>query len=156
MYQDLCVSSLRSNPQSAVADVKGLARIMLELFRDKVTDNLVEVKKLQSKTTDPVIQDCLDICSDEYGFANHTYIPEAFKYFERNSMIDALTNTGWAYDEVETCKESFGEAHRSSPLVARSKYAMHLSHIAVDIMSILAKKTSYGTITKDSDLAIRG
>ncbi|KAK2982819.1 hypothetical protein RJ640_021309 [Escallonia rubra] len=34
MYHDLCVSSLRSNPRSSGADVKGLARIILELFLD--------------------------------------------------------------------------------------------------------------------------
>ncbi|KAK3043246.1 hypothetical protein RJ639_002489 [Escallonia herrerae] len=141
MYPDLCVSSLRSNPHSAGADVKGLARIMLELFRDKATDNLVQVKKLQKMATDPVIQRCLNVCLIEYGLANDTYILAAFKYFESNLMADALTNTGWAYDGVETCEENFGEEHRSSLLTARNNHAMHISHIAEDIMSILAEKS---------------
>ncbi|KAK2975586.1 hypothetical protein RJ640_014073 [Escallonia rubra] len=141
MYHDLCVSSLRSNPHSAGADVKGLARIMLELFRDKAIDNLVQVKKLQSTATDPVIQRCLEVCSTEYGLANDTYIPVAFGYFESNSMAEAVTNTGWAYDEVETCEDEFGEEHRSSPLTAQNNYAMHISRIAEDIMSILVEKT---------------
>ncbi|KAK2975587.1 hypothetical protein RJ640_014074 [Escallonia rubra] len=122
-YHDLCVSSLRSNPHSAGADVKGLAHIMLELFFDKTKDNFVEVKKLQSAATDPIIQECLRICSEQYSMTIDSFIPAAFKDLESNSISDAIANTAWAYGGPETCEEAFTEQPtRPSPLTARNNY----------------------------------
>ncbi|KAK2982820.1 hypothetical protein RJ640_021310 [Escallonia rubra] len=137
MYHDLCVSSLKSNPKSAGADVKGLARIILELFLDAAKDNRVQVKKLLRGATDPAIQQCLDVCSDEYASAINVWIPLAFKYLELNSIPDAITEVSNASGDAETCEESFGELSRPSPLTANNNNVLHLGKIAEDIMSTL-------------------
>ncbi|XP_028053959.1 pectinesterase inhibitor-like [Camellia sinensis] len=61
---DLCNSTLRSDPRSAKADAKGLARIMIEAALTKASTTFNQVKKLLSKTTEPVLKGCLTICTD--------------------------------------------------------------------------------------------
>ncbi|KAK3011459.1 hypothetical protein RJ639_012757 [Escallonia herrerae] len=119
------------------ANVKGLARIILELFLDAAKDNLVQVKKLQSGATDPAIKQCLDVCSDEYSSAINVWIPLAFKYLESNSIPDAITEVSNASGDAETCEESFGEVSRQSPLTAENNHVLHLGKIDEGIMSIL-------------------
>ncbi|KAL7175364.1 hypothetical protein ACSBR2_029045 [Camellia fascicularis] len=63
---DLCNSTLRSDPRSAKADAKGLARIMLEAALTKASTTFNQVKKLLSKTTEPVLKGCLTVCTDKY------------------------------------------------------------------------------------------
>ncbi|KAK3020478.1 hypothetical protein RJ639_045728 [Escallonia herrerae] len=141
-FANVIASHLRpiiSNPNSAGADVKGLARIILELFLDAAKDNLVQVKKLLRGATDPAIQQCLDVCSDEYASAIHVWIPLAFKYLESNSIPDAITEVGNASGDADTCEESFGELSRLSPLTANNNHVLHLDKIADDIMAIPKK-----------------
>ncbi|KAK2982818.1 hypothetical protein RJ640_021308 [Escallonia rubra] len=138
-YHDLCVSSLKSNPKSSSADVKGLARIILELFLDAAKDNLVQVKKLLNRATDPAIKQCLDVCSNEYDSAINVWTPLALKYLESNSIPDAITEVSNASGDAETCEESFGEVSRPSPLTAENNYVLHLGKITEGIMVILKK-----------------
>ncbi|XAR49202.1 hypothetical protein NMG60_11032309 [Bertholletia excelsa] len=65
-HPDLCNSTLRSNPNSTVADVAGLARIMFGAALSKAAATLTRVKILFHETKDPVLRESFDNCITQY------------------------------------------------------------------------------------------
>ncbi|XP_073041703.1 cell wall / vacuolar inhibitor of fructosidase 2-like [Primulina eburnea] len=93
----LCVSSLKSNPRSFNTDVKGLARIMMDVILSKVGGILGVIRQLVKKTTDPRMLECLNNgCYIEYDLSTDN-IKYAIEYLQSNSFREALTSVDDAY-----------------------------------------------------------
>lgn len=61
-----CITTLRSNPRSSSADVKGLGHIIIEATLAKSLDSFAQVTTLLRKATEPITKTCLESCSFQY------------------------------------------------------------------------------------------
>ena len=134
----LCITTLRSNPRSSSADVKGLGHIMLEATLAKSLDNFAQVNTLLRKPTDPVTKHCLESCSFQYDLLIDD-VKQSIHNFESNDYFDASIQVAVADDGAETCESGFSELKRHSPLTERNKILEYLSRICVDIIARLDK-----------------
>ncbi|KAI7983453.1 hypothetical protein LOK49_LG15G00081 [Camellia lanceoleosa] len=136
LRQSLRPRQNRSDSRSVTADVKGLARIMLEVALAKATDTLKQVKNLLSKTSEPVLKECLTICASQY------------ESVVEDSILNAIKNVGLdndeaiAYEDItisnaSTCEDTFVEEPnpRKSPFTAGNNAVEHLV-AKVDIWEI--------------------
>ncbi|KAL7200292.1 hypothetical protein ACSBR1_032256 [Camellia fascicularis] len=137
-FPDLCVSTLRSDSRSVTAYVKCLARIMLEVALAKATDTLKQVKNLLSKTSEPVLKECLTICASQYESVVEDSIPNAIK----NVGLD--NDEAIAYEDItisnaSTCEDTFAEGPnpRKSPFTASNNAVEHLVASAEGIIIFL-------------------
>ncbi|KAJ6325305.1 hypothetical protein OIU76_012398 [Salix suchowensis] len=80
-YPDLCVKTLKSNPRSSSADVKGLAHIMLEA----------------------------NLANKQYDTAANEDFPTAIQSLERNDLGTAKTYASAAVDAPGNCRDTFSE-----------------------------------------------
>ncbi|THF97627.1 hypothetical protein TEA_015692 [Camellia sinensis var. sinensis] len=126
-FPDLCISTLRSDSRSVTADVKCLACIMLEVALAKATDTLKQVKNLLSKTSEPVLKECLTICASQNESVVEDSIPNAIK----NVGLD--NDEAIAYEDItisnaSTCEDIFAEEPnpRKSPFTASNNAVEHL------------------------------
>lgn len=114
---DLCVTSLRSDPRSSSADVKGLVHITFELVQSNVTDTFGQVKALLETTTDPDVNKSLNDCFGLYKKSVSTTLPDAI-----SALDSSLELAGILINEVksnaEDCERDFtdGPNSRKSPL----------------------------------------
>ncbi|XP_052520018.1 uncharacterized protein LOC128071095 [Budorcas taxicolor] len=125
---NLCVSSLKSDPRSLNADTKGLGHIMFEISLAKAKDNLSQVQILLQGVTDPDLKRLLNECLDEYNSIVGN-VMDGSKNVDLNAFNSTADKVERAYNEVQTCEESFGEVRRRSPLTDRNK--LFTSEIAV-------------------------
>ncbi|KAH7843940.1 hypothetical protein Vadar_022570 [Vaccinium darrowii] len=110
-FPDLCISTLRSNPGSMTADVKGLARIAFNATLVKATANLKHVNELLKKESDPILKSCLLTCAEQYADALHD-IPMGVQYVGSNNF-EAASIAAAVTDEARSCEEAFTENNRS-------------------------------------------
>ena len=70
-FYDLCVSSLKSDPTSQNADVKGLATIMIGIgiANSTATSSYLSSQLPSAAANDVVLKKVLKECADKYGFA---------------------------------------------------------------------------------------
>ncbi|KAL1215426.1 Cell wall / vacuolar inhibitor of fructosidase 2 [Cardamine amara subsp. amara] len=69
-YYDLCVSALKSDPRSCVADTKGLAAIMVGVGMTNATSTATYLAgNLTSATKDPILKKVLQDCAEKYALA---------------------------------------------------------------------------------------
>ncbi|KAH7853453.1 hypothetical protein Vadar_002593 [Vaccinium darrowii] len=119
-FTDLCISTLRSDPRSAAADVKGLARIMFDAALAKVTATLGQTKDLLKKTSDPDLREYLTVCAEQYERATEDIFTAIQNVgsdnFESRTYADAV------YDEARSCEEIFTE--RSPPRKRKSPFTV--------------------------------
>ncbi|KAE8009927.1 hypothetical protein FH972_006332 [Carpinus fangiana] len=123
-FPAICTSTLRSDPGSASADVKGLARIVLPVVLTKTNETFAQVQNLLGQTSEPVLKAMLSDCSNDYGV--------------RPNMEDVAGG-------AESCEELFSCADvgyvpgktfcqpRPSPLTDRNHLVYALARIAQDI-----------------------
>ncbi|KAL7175367.1 hypothetical protein ACSBR2_029048 [Camellia fascicularis] len=136
-YPDLCNSTLRSDPRSAKADATGLARIMLEAALIKASTTFNQVKKLLSKTTEPVLKQCLTDCTDLYESIVEE-IPKAIQNVGSDNN-EAIHQGDLAITDADTCDFIFsdGPNKRKSPFTANSTAVQNLVAIAEHILASL-------------------
>ncbi|XP_028055798.1 uncharacterized protein LOC114259964 [Camellia sinensis] len=136
-YPDLCNSTLRSDPHSAKADATGLARIMLEAALTKASTTFNQVKKLLSRTTEPVLKECLTACTDLYGLIVKE-IPKAIQNVGSDNN-EAIHEGDSAITNADTCEGIFSEEpnKRKSPFTANNIAVQHLVVIAEHILASL-------------------
>ncbi|KAI8522554.1 hypothetical protein RHMOL_Rhmol13G0005500 [Rhododendron molle] len=137
LYPDLCISTLRSNPTSAAADVKGLVRIMFYATAVKATATLNQVNVLLKKTNDVVLIECLENCASEYASA----LNEIFTA-NKNVGSDIFAVKGVAADlvsETRDCEDTFadGPYKRKSPLTAENDVLGDLAGLVIEIVDSL-------------------
>jgi pectinesterase inhibitor-like protein len=135
-FMDLCVTSLRSDPRSSSADVKGLVHITFELVQSNVTDTFGQVKALLETTTDPDVKQSLNDCFGLYKKSVSTTLPDAI-----SALDSSLELAGILINEVksnaEDCERDFtdGPNSRKSPLGDRNLVAFRLGDIAFYFLS---------------------
>ncbi|KAI7979142.1 Cell wall / vacuolar inhibitor of fructosidase 2 [Camellia lanceoleosa] len=136
-YPDLCNSTLRSDPRSAKADATGLARIMLEAALIKASTTFDQVKKLLSKTTEPVLKQCLIDCTELYGLIVKE-IPKAIQNVGSDNN-EAIHQGDSAITNADTCEGIFSDEpnKRKSPITANNIAVQHLVAIAEHILASL-------------------
>ncbi|XP_059436082.1 cell wall / vacuolar inhibitor of fructosidase 2-like [Corylus avellana] len=88
-FPAICTSTLRSNPGSASADVKGLARIMLPV------------------ASEPVLKAMLKDCTNDYGVSVVSSCLDAIQKFDMGIFRIAQGNMEDIAGGAESCKEVF-------------------------------------------------
>ncbi|KAH7854274.1 hypothetical protein Vadar_012017 [Vaccinium darrowii] len=137
-YIDLCLSTLRSDPRSAAADVAGLARIMFDAALAKATATLDQIKDLLKKTSDPDLRLYLTVCAKEYQSATED-IPIAIQNVGSHNF-ESRTKADDVYDEARTCEEIFTDLpskRRQSPFTAVNRLLQKLVMIASGVVESL-------------------
>lgn len=141
---DLCVSSLESNPDSFEADVPGLALILVKMGMDSSLNTLSYTSKLlrNNNSTDPLLQRVLKRCVDCYSNANkalkrsHDALasPETYDY--------AYLHVSAAMEYPAICHDMFKRSNAlrfvyPSELGRREEGLQHLCDIAMGIINLL-------------------
>ncbi|GFZ04507.1 hypothetical protein Acr_17g0000790 [Actinidia rufa] len=137
-YPDLCLSTLRSNPRSKSADLKGLVHIAFDAALAKSTNTLNQIMLLLKKTNDPIVKKYLTTCASLYGDAVD-YIPQAIR-FVGSDNLQAKAYGGAALDDALDCEDTFttGElGKRKSPLTASNNVVKQLVINALEIVNSL-------------------
>ncbi|KAF7147980.1 hypothetical protein RHSIM_Rhsim03G0038700 [Rhododendron simsii] len=135
---DLCISTLRSDPRSAAADVAGLARIMFDATLAKATATLNQIKDLLKKTSDPVLREYLNVCVEQYDDAIED-IPVAIQNVGSNNFASRIKADD-VVDEARSCEEIFTDLpnrKRKSPFTAANDMVKKLVMIAAGIVESL-------------------
>ncbi|GFY81385.1 hypothetical protein Acr_01g0011940 [Actinidia rufa] len=133
-FPEFCISTLRSNPRSASADVNGLARIVFEAGLAKATSTLNKVNFLLKKTTERILKQCLQICAHVYDKALDD-ISQAIENVGSN-ISEVVNYASSASINVEDCEESFDEEpnKRKSPLTDDNSAVDQLVNIGAAIV----------------------
>ncbi|KAF3439749.1 hypothetical protein FNV43_RR18027 [Rhamnella rubrinervis] len=126
LYSQVCESSLRSDPQSEISDLRGLAAIALNLSIAHAVHTLSYINNLKSEAagneTDFLISGCLSDCVEEYSDAiqNLQDSKQSLNdksYDTMNSLVTA------AMTDSDTCEDGFKElTGYESPLTERNQY----------------------------------
>ncbi|KAH7865307.1 hypothetical protein Vadar_004921 [Vaccinium darrowii] len=130
-YPLICISTLRSNPHSRSADVKGLVRFILKAALGKANTILNLANDLLKKTKDPILRQSLDTCISVYQDALDE-IPIAIENVGKNN-VEASDNASATFVDADTCEESFS----NSPFAADNKAVKQLAVVAEDIIGSL-------------------
>ncbi|KAH7859255.1 hypothetical protein Vadar_033708 [Vaccinium darrowii] len=130
-YPRICVSTLRSNPDSKTADVKGLVRIILKAALGKANTILNQANDLLKKTKDRLVRQSLNVCVSVYEEALDE-IPEASVNVGTNNF-EANIEASATIDIADDCEESFS----NSPFTADNNAVKQLAVVAVDIIASL-------------------
>ena len=128
---NLCVSSLKSDPRSKSADVRGLALVMVNVLKTKATTTLKRINELLKKTPrDDSLKDChhmyLTILQADVVVANEA-ITLGDPKFAEESMNDAG-------GDAEDCEDDF---KGGSPLTQLNKDVTNVADVAAAIVRIL-------------------
>ncbi|XP_070047155.1 cell wall / vacuolar inhibitor of fructosidase 2-like [Nicotiana tabacum] len=131
----LCVSFLRANPRSSSADKKGLVCIMIQLSLTKAKNIYNQTLIILKQPMEPILQQCLQICRDNYDLAV-SQITSSIKYLDENNFDMVNDGISGATTFSVTYKESFTEWHsvRKDPLKARSDDFFHFNDITLSLL----------------------
>lgn len=136
----LCTESFRSNPRSANANAKGLARIMLHLLLYKITHNIVYIRRqmIEKKfeMIYPISNQCLQVCYKNYNFILHHFILNAIKYLDLNKYHDATFAIGLSGRNVSTCADGCVK-YPSFNLTKRSNDYAYFVQVVGDVIDFL-------------------
>ncbi|XP_034206982.1 putative invertase inhibitor [Prunus dulcis] len=122
---------------SATADVQGLAQIVDDQIQINLKDTFSEASKLYKETTERVMKECFQICSEEYGVAIH-YMDGVVANLKSKNYRNAREGLTGVYVDADTCKESFHEEPvRPSPLTKNNNDVKDLALIGSQIIHIL-------------------
>ncbi|KAH7857829.1 hypothetical protein Vadar_016989 [Vaccinium darrowii] len=130
-YPRICISTLRSNPDSKTADVKGLVRIILKAALGKANTIFNQANDLLKKTKDRLVRQSLDVCVSVYEGALDE-IPDAIANVGTNNSV-ANIKASATIDDADTCEESFS----NSPFTADNNAVKQLAVVALDIIASL-------------------
>lgn len=136
---NLCVSSLKSDPRSFNADSKNLALIMLNVTLVKANQITEIILKLNKTTSDPIMHDCLTLCSMDY-YDSIDNIEKAILAFKSGDFEESDTELGTCTLPPEECEDCFTEPPpRKSPLTNINAHFVSLATIAQYIVQIFIK-----------------
>nr|XP_004296224.2 PREDICTED: cell wall / vacuolar inhibitor of fructosidase 1-like [Fragaria vesca subsp. vesca] len=139
---NLCVSSLKPNPRSSAANVKGLATIMVEVLTSKANDTLNEIWAQLLRQEDPAVRNCYD----HYGYMVAAFIPEIYGDLTSRGFGGRFVRYNPAQAErrlhddiirrVDHCRHGFGKGRRS-PFAKEIKATREAAVVAAAIVRIL-------------------
>ena len=130
-FYDLCISSLKSKPQSSGADVTGLALIMVDELKTKATETLNHVNGLLHGN--PRLKRPLRSCADKYRAVIGGDIPEAVEALQKGNPKFAEQGANDAADEAGSCEDGFSGSG-GSPLTEKNKAVHDVAAVAAAIV----------------------
>ncbi|RWR92820.1 cell wall / vacuolar inhibitor of fructosidase 2-like protein [Cinnamomum micranthum f. kanehirae] len=143
-YNDLCVSSLESDPDSYAADVPGLAVIIIKMGINSSLSTSSYTSNLLRNATNPLLKKVLKQCLDCYTNANTAL----------HRCLDSLASPetyDYAYLHVSAAMEYPGICHDMFKHNARFVYPLemgrreealqHVCDIAMGIISVLLSES---------------
>ncbi|PON36863.1 Pectinesterase inhibitor domain containing protein [Trema orientale] len=143
LYFQLCVSSLRSDPQSQTSDLRGLATIALNLSTANGVDTLSYISALKSEASYnngsqlQSILGCLSDCIDVYSDAIQN-LQDSVPALNDKSYDTLQSLVSAAMTDSETCEDGFKEIKgSSSPLTEQNEYFSRLCSNFLAITTLL-------------------
>ncbi|XVF30201.1 hypothetical protein REPUB_Repub16aG0037000 [Reevesia pubescens] len=138
-FYELCIWSLKSNPESRDADVKKLAKIMVDSLKTKATDTLDLIDELlqDGLALDPAMQKALTSCAERYNVIIRGDVPEITEALNTGNYKFAERGTNDAATEANSCEMEFP---RKSPLTDMNKVVHDLSIVATSIVKLILNR----------------
>ncbi|KAJ7980421.1 Pectinesterase inhibitor-like protein [Quillaja saponaria] len=106
-YYALCVSSLQSDPRSKDADVRGLARILVDVMNSKATQTLKQISKLLQGSRVHRVKIALSDCAHSYYAILKADVPEAVEALDKGDFKFAEDGANDAAIEANSCERGF-------------------------------------------------
>ncbi|KAJ7980420.1 Pectinesterase inhibitor-like protein [Quillaja saponaria] len=103
----LYVSSLQSDPRSKGADVRGLARIMVDVMNSKATQTLNHINKLLQRSLGHKVKVALSDCARKYIAILKADVPEAAEGLDKGDFKFAEDGANDAAIEANSCERGF-------------------------------------------------
>ncbi|KAE8076647.1 hypothetical protein FH972_015283 [Carpinus fangiana] len=128
---DLCISSLKSKPQSSGADVTGLALIMVDELKTKATETQNHINGLLHGN--PRLKRPLRSCADKYRAVIEDDIPEAVEALQKGNPKFAEQGANDAAGEAGSCEDGFSGSG-GSPLTEKNKAVRDIAAVAAAIV----------------------
>ncbi|GKV12389.1 hypothetical protein SLEP1_g23538 [Rubroshorea leprosula] len=137
-YYELCVSTLKSNPKSADADICGLAKIIVTSLDSKASDALDQINDLlqDELTLDPATEQALGVCAERYNVILNGDIPQTMAALDTGNYKFAQKGTNDAAVEVSACEKEF-TGKSKSPLYELNKEVRRISIVAAAIVKVI-------------------
>ncbi|KAK8482961.1 hypothetical protein V6N13_081297 [Hibiscus sabdariffa] len=133
-YFALCNSSLRSDPRSSNADLKGLASISVEILQEKANDTLTFIIGLYKNTTDPDLSRFYGSCIEDYGTSVNRLLPETVKALGSKDYATAKNDAATVATYIDACDQQFAE---KTPFSDRNIIVHDHSLVASSIIGLL-------------------
>ncbi|KAM3319525.1 cell wall / vacuolar inhibitor of fructosidase 2-like [Capsicum chacoense] len=135
---NLCVASLRTDPHSRTADIKGLTCIMMEMCLYKAKGISSQIERIIKQATDRGFKECLEICLKEFGLAIDNHLPYAIKQLDSGDYVDATYSLMGVDSSAETCENQFTDPSVfTSPLTDVDAKFLNLTLVTGVLMSLL-------------------
>ncbi|KAI4334777.1 hypothetical protein L6164_013487 [Bauhinia variegata] len=127
----VCVHSLRSDPTSSHADVRGLAQIMVQVMKGRANDAMQKIIQLLQKGTDPKQKKALSSCADDYKAILEADVPMAIEALEKGDPKFAEDGANDAALEANSCEENFAG---KSPITPYNEIMHDVAAVAAAIV----------------------
>ncbi|XP_061993880.1 cell wall / vacuolar inhibitor of fructosidase 1-like [Rosa rugosa] len=126
----VCLSSLKSDPRSAQADIYGLAVIMIDVVKAKSTATLNKINQLLKKSPgDKSLKDC----AESYK-AIVEYFPTVYQAIKLGRAMFALEGMNNAVIGANTCEQNFPGSRSDHPLTKFNKDVADVASVAAAII----------------------
>ncbi|XP_048137543.1 cell wall / vacuolar inhibitor of fructosidase 1-like isoform X1 [Rhodamnia argentea] len=137
-FYDLCISSLRSDPESGAADVRGLARIMAGSVLATASRTLDRIQELLGQAPDPETERPLAYCAELYIPVVKYTLPQAIEALGKGQLGFAVYGLSDAGKEAEECEKNLS-GQGGSPVTEGNELVRNLVDVAVAIIEILQR-----------------
>lgn len=137
-HYDLCVSSLESDPESAGADLNGLAKIMVNIVLANTSSTLDYIQDLLKHAPEPELQRALANCAELYIGVVKFSLPQAIEALLGGHFAFAKYGIADATKEALACDKAFSGSIKS-PLTDRNSVVRDLVDVATAIINLLQK-----------------
>ncbi|KAG5228581.1 hypothetical protein OIU76_018017 [Salix suchowensis] len=135
-----CVEIFESNPDSKQADLKQLGIIALTLASSKAAETSQYIKTLLlNKTLDPVVDQALSDCSDQYLDAVQQ-LGDASSELLEDGTKDVRASVKAGIAAAQSCENGFKESSGSEILVSRNAMFRQLCNNVLVINKLLEEK----------------
>ncbi|KAF8039306.1 hypothetical protein BT93_B1748 [Corymbia citriodora subsp. variegata] len=140
-FYDLCLSSLKSDPTSGAADLRGLARIMAGSVLAGASRTLDQIQQLLGQAHDPAAERPLADCAELYIPVVKYTLPQALDALSKGHLGFAVYGLSDAGKEAEDCEKNFSGqgGGGGSPVTEGNKLVRNLVDVALAIIKILQK-----------------
>ncbi|KAK7264742.1 hypothetical protein RJT34_32352 [Clitoria ternatea] len=129
---NVCLQSLKANPGSSGADVRGLAQIMVKVMKAKANDALKKIHELQRVGgAGPNQKRALISCADKYNAILVADVPQATEALQKGDPKFAEDGANDAANEATYCESDFAG---KSPL---TKYNNDMHDVATVTAAIV-------------------
>ncbi|WRX33657.1 Pectinesterase inhibitor domain - like 10 [Theobroma cacao] len=139
-FYEVCVSTLKSDPQNEKSDIRGLADIALNVSTAYGMETLSHINSLKFSPGNytPFASRCLSDCMEEYSDAVDN-LQESAQALRTKSYTTVNTLVAAAMTDSDTCEGGFGEMPGNEPpLTQRNQYFYKLCSNFLAITTLLS------------------